>query len=356
MILLEYLYEKEFTKINFFERKKKIDHNYTILLGPPKSGKSYLIYDYLSNFKSEQYLYIDFNDPKITNYDFIVYLQNFIDENSIEVLVLENFKFTFEIPKVTNIIITTNISKTILDFSIVRLMPLDFEEFILFDTKHQNITNSFNNFLKYGNIPEIIEIPDQKKHIRNYEICKLYTNSEVELQILLLLIRSSSEKKSIFQLFNQLKKTTKISKDRFYSVIESFIKNNIIFFIEKYNQPKATKKIFLFNHALLDIATYQKNFNNLFKNMIFLELYHKKYDLFYLENIDFYIPKLDTIILSIPFFNDFLWEKLAKNILLIIQEYNIKNIYILTVSNTQIIYLEEIEVNIIPFVDWVLGE
>ncbi len=356
MILLEQLYELEFNKINFLERKKSIQYNKTILIGPPKSGKSYLIYDYLSNFQLNEYLYIDLKDPKINDFSFLQYLQDFINDKDITLLVLENFDFSFELPIVNNIVITTTIVKEIKDFHTLNLMPLDFEEFILFDTKHQNILNSFNNFLKYGNLPEILEYNEQKKQQRNYEICKLYCNNDIELKILILLIRSASEKKSIFQLFNQLKKTTKISKDRFYKVVDNFTENKLIFFIQKYNQPKATKKIFLFNHALLSISTYQKNFNNLFKNMIFLELYHKKYQIYYLDNIDFYIPSLDTIILSIPFFNQFLWEKLAKNIILILQEYNITNIYIITVNNTQTIYIEDIEVNIIPFSNWVLGE
>ena len=52
--------------------------------------------------------------------------------------------------------------------------PLDFEEFLLFDTKHQNSSYSFNSFLKFGNLPEIIEFVEIKKPVRNYEICKLY--------------------------------------------------------------------------------------------------------------------------------------------------------------------------------------
>lgn len=62
MKTLEACYEIEFNKINFLERKTRITHPKTILSGPLRSGKSYLIYDYLSNFKSEHYLYLDLND------------------------------------------------------------------------------------------------------------------------------------------------------------------------------------------------------------------------------------------------------------------------------------------------------
>jgi hypothetical protein len=275
MNILEQIYDNTLHKVNFLERKVSIAAGNTIIKGPPKSGKTYMIYDYLSQYKPNEYLYIDLDDYKNNNMKISLYLEDFIAENKIEVLVLENFKFDFDLPKVTSILITTNKNTKIENFDTLYLTPLDFEEFILFDTKHQNTTNSFNSFLKFGNFPEIIEYSEQKKAKRNYEICQLYCEDKVELEILFLLIKSASEKKSIFQLFNTLKKTTKISKDRFYKVSEKYEQNHLIYFCRKYQQPKAVKKIFIFNHALLDIVSYNKNFNNLFKNMIYLDI-HKR--------------------------------------------------------------------------------
>lgn len=108
--------------------------------------------------------------------------------------------------------------------------PLDFEEFLLFDTKHQNTLNSFNSFLKYGNNPEVLEYSEQKKSQRNFEICKLYCEDKTQLEILLIIIKFSSEKKSIYQLFTTLKKEIKISKDKFYKTCEEFEENKVIYF------------------------------------------------------------------------------------------------------------------------------
>ena len=355
-MLLEQLYEISFEKINFLERKKSIEYNYTIIKGSPKSGKSYLIYDHLSKYKTNEYLYIDFDDYKVNKDEIIPYLQDFINKHNIIVLVLENLDFDITLPKINSILITTKTNLYFDNFKILTLMPLDFEEFILFDTKHQNILNSFNNYLKYGNATDITEYNENKKQKRNYEICKLYCQNELELEILFLLIKSMSEKKSIFQLFNQLKKTHKISKDRFYNTIEQFKNNNLIFFCKKYKQPKAVKKLYIFNHSLLDIVTYKKNFNNQFKNMVFLELYNRFKDIYFLDNIDFYLPNENIVILAIPFFNDLLWNKFAIILLEIISNYNIQKIDIITISSEQIIYLENMEVNIMPFYNWVLGQ
>ncbi len=355
MNILEQIYDTTIPKINFLERKCRIETKKTILRGPPKSGKSYLIYDYLSRYKSNEYLYIDCDDFKNKYQDISSNLELFIITNNIEVLVLENFKFEFELPIIQSIIITTFVDNNISAFDTIYLQLLDFEEYILFDSKHQNTLNSFNSFLKFGNFPEIIEYPEFKKHTRNYEICKLYCKDNIELEILFHLIKSASEKKSIFQLFNSMKKTTKISKDRFYKTCEKYTLNHIIYFCSKFNQPNAVKKIFIFNHSLIDIVSYNKNFHNLFTNMIFLEIYKKHKDIYYLDNIDFYIPEDNLIILAIPFFNNFEVINISMKLTPYIKIHNIKKINIVTISNEKKITIGKIEAKVIKFHDWVLG-
>jgi len=356
MNILEQIYEIDFNKINFHERKVKIDYKNTILKGPPKSGKSYLIYDYLSQYESKQYLYIDCADYKNDLKEISKNLKEFVFENNIEVLVLENYQFTFELPsKMESIIITTQMDEIVDGFEIIYVENLDFEEYILFDIKHQTSSNSFNSFLKFGNYPEIIEYPEIKKTTRNYEICKLYSNDFTELQILFLLIKNAGEKKSIFQLFNTLKKEMKISKDRFYKICEKFEENKVIYFCEKFEQPKAVKKIFVHNHALLDIVSYKKNFNNLFKNMVYLELNKRYNNLYYLDNIDFYLAKNNEIVLAIPFFNNLISANIISKILPITDIYKISTITIVTISSDETIYIGEVEAQIVSFRRWAVS-
>jgi len=356
MNILEQIYEINFNKINFYERKVSIDYKNTIIVGPPKSGKSYLIYDYLSQFQAEEYIYIDFkdykNDTSFTQKD----LENFIKKNNIEVLVCENFDFSIGLPQnVESIIITTQISQKLDDFESIYLDGLDFEEFLLFDVKHQNSSNSFNSFLKYGNFPEIIEYSESKRATRNLEICKLYCEDKTQQEILLLLIKNGGEKKSIFQLFNSLKKEMKISKDKFYKTCEIFEENRVVYFCEKYQQPKAVKKIFIHNHALLDIVSYKKNFNNLFKNMVYLELNKRYENIFYLDNVDFYLSNENEVILAIPFFNSLISATIISKLLPIMDIYDLQTITIVTVSSEQSLFIGELEGNIIPFSSWAVS-
>ena len=96
MKTLENCYELNFSKINFMERKIRITHPKTIITGASKTGKSYLIYDFLSNFKTKDYIYIDLIDSRNNLDEIINNLDLFLRQNQIKVLVLENFSYESE--------------------------------------------------------------------------------------------------------------------------------------------------------------------------------------------------------------------------------------------------------------------
>lgn len=351
---LESCHELDFSKIEFHERKQKITHPKTILLGPPKSGKSYLIFDYLSHFQSSEYLYINFEDFRNKKDEIKSYLEEFIQKNKIQVLVLENFNFDIELPQCDSIIITSTLPKKLRGFKTLTLMPLDFEEFLLHDNRHQNTTNSFNYFLKFGNLPEIINIEEHEKIKKLQEVISLFSKTTLQENILKLLFEFIDEKKSIHQLYNLMKKEHKISKDSFYENCKEFEENSIIFFISKYNQPKAVKKLYSYNHAFLNTVSHNKKFKNEFANLIFLELVNKNNDIYYLDNIDFFIPKHKSVIIVHPFFNKLLISTIKKRIFNTLEELKIKKLFIITVGNSETFFLNNIEVQILPFYEWAL--
>ncbi len=357
--ILEKLYEVNFEKLFPLQRKVQITYHYTIIKGAPKSGKSYLIFDYLKQYKNEQYLYIDLEDIRIDKNTVFYNLDKFLLEHKdIEVLALDNIttipkEFFNQLTKIKSLIISTLYDISYKNFRTIFLQPLDFEEYILFDTKHTNTINTFNSFFKYGNFPEIIQFNESKQLIRNQEILKLIASNQTQFEILKLLIKSSGELKSIFQLFNTFKKSFKISKDIFYDSCKIFEESSIIYFCQKFEQPKAPKKVYSYNHALIDAATMDKKFNNLFSNMIFLELNKIYQEIYYLDNVDFYIKDTNSITLSIPFFINQI--NTSTKILPIIEQYNIKDITIVTVSMNNTVFIGDIECEVLPFYEWAVG-
>lgn len=355
MNTLEACYELEFNKITFLERKVRITHPKTILTGPPKCGKSYLIFDYLSNFESKDYLYIDFGDIRNNKTQIEQHLQTFVKKNQIKVLILENFDFSFDFPMCDSVIITTQVPTTFKRFKLLQLNALDFEEFLLHESRHQNITHSFNQFFKFGNLPQTVHTDEIKKQQELQTVLKEHCSDETQIQFLKLLFESMDEKHSLHQLFTQLKKKMKISKDRFYALCKFYEQNEVIFFIQKFNQAKATKKIYGYNHGFLTAVTHNKKFKNEFTNMLFLEL-HARYDeIYYLDQIDFYIPKAQLVILSIPFFNELIVPSLKKKIATVQKDLDIKEVHVVTINNENLIDFNTLKIQVAPFYEWALA-
>jgi len=352
-------YEINFDKIYPLQRKQEIINSFTIIQGAYKSGKSYIIYDYLRQYDQAQYLYIDMNDIRIDQDTIFYNLDRFLLQNpKIVVLAIDNYpdtsiNFLANLKQLKSIIISSVYLIKSDKYKYINLKPLDFEEYILFDNKHQTTVNKFNSFLKYGNLPEIIQYNDDKKLKQNQNILKLICSNQLEFNILKLYIKSSGEKKSVFQLFNEMKKTQKISKNLFYTTTKILQEQQLIYMCEKFNQQKAPKKIFCYNFALINSVTFNKNFNNTFANMIFLELINRYKDIYYLDYVDFYIKDNNSIILALPFFIDHI--TLSTKLMPIIEKYQIENITIVTVGINNTIFINDIECEVLPFYEWALG-
>lgn len=355
MTTLQFCHELEFSKINFIERKVRITHPRTIISGPPKSGKSFLIFDYLSNFKDEEYIYIDLNDYRNEKEEIEQNLEEYVFKNKIKVIVLENFDFDFKIPFCESVIISTKQDKILKGYKKIFLTPLDFEEYLLHDKKNLNITQTFNNFLKNGNLPGVVNIDEIHTFNRLHDLIILINKDRTSQEILKILFLNIDEKKSLNQLYLSLKSKIKISKDKFYEECKYFEKNKIIYLIEKYNQAKATKKIYSYNPAFLSAITHKKKFKNEFTNIVFCELINKYNDIYFIDYIDFFIPSKNIAIVSIPFFNSILMQSQLKKIYKVIEEYNIKELYIITISNSELVLHNNIQINVLPFYEWSLS-
>lgn len=355
MTTLEFCHEIEFSKINFIERKIRITHPKTIIQGASKSGKSFLIYDYLSNFDNIDYLYIDLNDCRNDKDEIKDNIEEYVFRNKIKVIVLENYLFDFKIPFCDSVIISTKEKKKLKGYKNLFLTPLDFEEYLLHDKRNQNITHSFNSFLKYGNLPQTVQTSEFKILINLQDLIKIITKDHTSEEILKILLLNIDEKKSLNQLFLNLKSKIKISKDKFYDQCKNFESEKIIYFLKKYNQEKSVKKIYSYNPAFLSAITHKKKFKNELTNIIFLELINKYKEIYYLDNIDFYIPSESLAIVSIPFFNSFMMQSQLKRIKKQLEEYKIKELIIISVSNNEQFFYEEFEINVLPFYEWALS-
>ena len=354
MEILENLYAFEIKKLDFVERKIEITNQNINLFGPPKSGKTYLALDYLAGFHAKEYLYIDLHDMRISHQN-LQNLDTFIRKNKIDVVVLDNWDgHPYIYSKDVQQICISRVPVETDGFESLYVPPLDFEEYILFEhTPASQITHTFNNFIKYGTIPQIIRTNHDLKssHIQSM-LLEVFDN-QTERAIFVFLLRSTGLAYSLHQIFQKLKKEMKISKDKFYSHIDTFIKSRMVYFLPKFNLPRAAKKIYTYDFVLRDGVTFEKNFASVYENMILIELLKYFNEIYYIGLIDFYIPGERLGIIAMPFSS-----KSAITTLLtrLPKEITIDRIEIITMGYEDAFTYQRMEIEVIPYWTWALKD
>ena len=353
---LEYFFEKKFKKLPFIQRKKKILPNKNILLnGVRFCGKTFLIKDFLLQNSHKKTLYINLDDIRVDIDLLNKELQNFINEKKIEIVAIDSYKKDCQIPKAKQIILSTATPLNIAGFEQIDLYTLDFEEYLAFD-RSTDIKTVFNNFLKNGSFPEISQLLDLKKEDRFLEILSLLFKDEVELSIFKEIAKTQGYKSSAYHIFTKLKSKIKISKDRFYQIFNSLEEKKIVFLLEKFLFPRAPKKIYLCDFVLKNYTSFSKDFLKMFENMIFLEMKKRNYEIYYYDQIDFYLPKSSEAVFCVPFGNEVSIQKRVDSAFKYIKEIKVSKIVVVTVANSFKYYIDDIAVFVLPFYEWVLAE
>ncbi len=353
---LEILYEQEVKKIAFTVRKVHLHGDRIILKGPRHSGKTYLIFELLSTFKKEQFLYIDFSDIRI-DATIAAHLERFLEVHpAIELLVLENLDFAFPLPPVEKIIITTSQKDFHLKgFEEIFLYPLDFEEFIAFDKKGgSDIEQLFGHFANVGTFPAMLGV-SKFTFVQSFQhLLSAWYHAPVELEILKIYTLRQSTLVSVYAMYNLVKKHHKISKDKFYAYTAKLLNEEVIFMVEKFGQKSTQKKLYMIDFTIRGVLSFEKDFIRRFENMLFLELYKRGMELYYLDIIDFYIPASSTAIFSVPFMTPEVIEKRLEKAQKEFQRLGIRHVYAVTMGTRRSFEKEGVSYELLPFWNWAL--
>ena len=316
-------------KIN--QRKIKLNFENTLITGPKRVGKTFLVFDFLKNFKGK-YKYIDFSDFREKNFNF----------EDVDLVIYDNYDFSVPIPPITTFVISEK-NINLEGFKKIELKGLDFEEFFAFENT-TNINHCFDKFLRLGNFPRIFN----EEYFRDEYLKETFELLPYNKEILGFFFTHIGEKFTLYQIYQILKRTNKISKDSFYKITNELLENKIIYEVNKFASPKSPKKFFAYNFAFKNIMTNKKNILHTFENIIFLEL--KEKEIFYKDTLSFYLPNKELGILVLPFANEEVaLEKLKKVT-------DVKKVEIITISNEFELTHKKFEVEVIPFARWRFAE
>ena len=351
MNLLEYYQNQLPSSENFVPRKSQLPLEGDInLYGVRGAGKTSIVLDYLSEVESEDILYLDIEDPNlIFNTLETLTLQQYIDRNHIKILVLDHYEegLLLNFPNVLRLIIITRISLKDKNFTPIELFPLDYEEFLAFEsTSAQN--RGFNHFLRSGTLPLLAR--SQKTSTQAMKTFFQSSFDKQEQKLLLLLAQHHTKHLTTYQIYTFAKEKFKISKDWLYKTIKRFNDEKLILFINDRYQ-KSGKKMLLFDFAFAKYLTLGQPFILQFDTMIALALMKHHIGVQTL-GMHGYITDNNELIIPAPFESEeSLWVK-SQNKFSIYKKYDIKKVTIITVANSYEYTIDKLHFEALPFDEW----
>ncbi|MDD2448370.1 MAG: ATP-binding protein [Sulfurimonas sp.] len=351
--LLQELYKIDISPEKFHSRKVHLDGKSYQINGITQSGKTKLVKNYLLSLKKISYLYIECSDIRIVIDELNNSLAKFCNINKIDTLVLDNYTSDIKIPNVTQLIICSQVHHDIPYLQSVWLYPLDYEEFLAFEYKHDSTL--LNDFIQLGGFASMQKILSDERNIYIQKTLQ-FALDDVEFDILVLCAKMMAQKISPFSIYERLKQSRKISKDRLYTSFDSLVDKRYIHLLAKNEHPKATKKIYLCDISLKYALSLDKNFSRLFENMVYLELLKSGIECFYDDGVDFYIPSRDEIILCKPFGDERSLFKKMQQLEAFIFGYKIKKVTTITMNTEGSISHPFSKVEMLPFDIWALGD
>ena len=351
--LLEEYYKSDIVIDKFHYRKVYIDEESYQLSGVTGSGKTKLVKNYLLSLKKSSYLYINCSDVRIEIEEFNILLASYTVDNKINTLVLDNFTPEFIFPNVSQLILISQLNYKYDFLKTIKLYPLDYEEFLAYEHKYDS--TALNHFFQLGGFAHMHKVTSDERNYYIQKNLRLALETQ-EFEVLKYCAKVMAQKVSPFSIYERLKQSMKVSKDKLYKSYESLKEKSYIHELSKLQHPKATKKLYLCDISLKPALSVGKHFGRLFENMIYLELLKHEAECYYDEGIEFYLPKNDEIILPIPFGEERALFKRMEAIEEFIFTYHIKKVTVITMSREGGINHPLSEVEMIPFDIWALGD
>ncbi len=352
-ILLEEFYKQDLHTPQYIERRYFLEEDSYQVNGISQSGKTALIKHTLLGYKKSSYLYIDCNDLRIEVDELNETLTRFCNQNDITAVALDNYREEIALPKVKQLIIASVDHYDYSGLKTIKLYPLDFEGFLAFEPRYDE--TALNHFFQLGGFPAMHRVPSEER-IRYIQRSLQSTLTEISFDIMLLATNLISQKVSAYMLYERLKATRKISKDMLYKNFETLVVQGYLHQLGKYDHPRAVKKLYLCDTSVKNALSSQKHFGRLFENMVYLEMLKKEFTLFYDEEIDFYIPEQNRIVLCMPFGNQEALFKKIEKIEGFIITHGISKVEVVTMTNESSLQHPFVTVEMIPFSVWALTE
>ena len=354
---LEAFYESTPKAVGFIERKISIPSHTLNLFGPPASGKTWLVLDYLARIPARRHIYIDLADLRIDRDALARELQGFVDSHRIETVVIDHYEGAFPVPKCRQCILVTQAPwRENAMMPLLELRPLDFEEYLAFEKRHIHLEHSFSHYLRTGSLPSMTSVHESLLTLRLHERVRSIFPSETEIVLFRHLARFLGKPVTPNQLYTVIKKEHRISKDWLYKTLRSWEERRIVEWIGKEGQTRAARRLIMFDFAMPASMHFEKSLMGQLYSIASHRVLRTMPEAVYTDKIDFFDPVSRRALLLSPFANQ---QSAAAKVAKLADELDrlsAGTVTILTIANRFEFMFEEIPVRAKPFYEWILEE
>lgn len=381
------------------------------IIGPRKAGKTYFLYQLIQNLlkkgvNKNQIIYINFEDERLL--PFKKEELDFILEAYFELNPNQNKKIFFFFDEIQNIpfwpqylrrlteknhsIFITGSSSKLLSFEIATTLrgrtlpffinPFSFEEFLRykkiileknFSYQHQRfrIKKLFNEFFKFGGLPQIFDFSDDLKlrYLQEYINLVIYKDILERYQIKNInffkeftrnLILETGNLFSLTAYFKALKNLgLSFSKNTLFQYLSYLEEINLIFMSPIFSKSKKSqvvnpRKIYSFDTGLYTALSFEEEKGKLLETLVFLGFKRKGYQLFYFrkeKEVDIIAKQGEKIIpiqVCYSLKNQKTKEREINGLIEFNEIFKVKEGYILTADETGRIKEKRLTINILP--------
>lgn len=390
------------------------------LIGSRRAGKTYTLMELINklineNIPLKNILYMNFEDERLnlktkdlqTIYE--AYLELYPDINSKEIYfffdeiqeiegwekfvrrvhdtISKHIYLTGSSAKLLSKEIATNLRGRALPYEIY---PLSFKEYLRFKNIeeiniYETITKAklkeqFQEYLKHGGFPEIINFDEQLKikTLQTYldvmilrDLIERYNlaNSEAIKLFIKKGIDSTGKEFSIHKTYNEMKSLgVKIGKESIYELAEQTQDIHLLFFLEKYEssiikRQTQMKKVYVLDTGLITATNFStsENRGRMLETVTYIELKRQEKNIFYhkeKKECDFIIQEKNTITQAIQVTQTLQDETTRKReiegLLEALNKYNLQEGIILTEDEEEIIEQDKKKIKVKPLWKWLL--
>ena len=353
MDILEYFLDLKPRNEVFHPRKLRLPATDSfVLYGARSTGKTALILEYLKQFETREWLYLDAQDPTFALEDIDVdQLEDFLREETIRTLVIDHWypEFLERLPRCEQLILVSRSSEPDISLPHYELFPLDYEEFLGFDRSHSP-TLAFNHFLKLGTLPALGRTTPASAVLRLRELFyEMFDDAESRL--LLILARFQGRRVTAHQIYTTAREYFRISKDWTYATLKRFEEEKLIFFIPDLHRGSG-KKLILYDFILTRYLNKHQPFPATFDAMVALALIKHTLPFRAAGTLGYLLDGRKELILPSPFEGEEQFWQRAQKLYGEFRKLGVEKIWIVTVSNRFRFNLGEIEFEGLPFYEW----